>query len=834
MIFKDNKQRIMLVVDQDYYPLIFEYKNSHPSLKLKIVSKKDIVDKIGYSFTKDPVPTIVKKKRIEYTKAKKLVNLIRYLNGMADKGPLTEYFNLLNDNDFLTIDEYGQRELQLYQVFLFEMDEDSGIKTLLTNNNINFQDVHISDLDIKPEKIIEKDNTDLNICYFSGKFQQFSYIFADIRKKLEEDSTLQKRIRILVNDANDYFFISSLAKSFGLEFYFMNELPLITFPSVAKMVSNVFENKKLELANEDDDYIKQANQLINDYGLLDLDFEFGYSNLIEILTSNIVKEPANDKGIVVTTKYTIRPKDFVYITNFAFGSFYSVFDDKNFLSDSDLVKLNLTTSYQKTALDMRKKLNYLKFTNSVIVSRVKQHLNDAIYDSHFVSMFNLDKVDLNGKKLFIKNVDYNFNGSFLKESKQIIDANRFDLLYCDEEIQNRYKTYHHEFNGVQANQLMIPKNTWSLTALERFNNCPFKFYIDKLIPLPSDMHNAFRGTLMHKVFEKILHKDYDFEESFQEGIEAYKQQMMRNGDQLTPKEETWIEIYRYWLKQIVSVLLETKAKMHLVDMGMDYELPIYYSIDKYKFFGKIDKIAYTSNGEDGYYTIIDYKSGAEVFDASILATGQSTQLPIYYDAIKQQSNPDIFTHGYEFGGFFIQHVFFNTIRKGYVDKDVLSVGNLLNNTKYDGVCSSSESYWKSFDETAFSTNKDENGNEVTTFNCEQALLVNGKDKEYKQFDPNAFDDAILIKGGKDKLGLPRYNLKDMVKTAKNAILRIIDDIENNRFDIKPSGSPIQSHPKLDGLACRYCDHASICYANKLKDMKDWYFIIPDILKKEVI
>ena len=36
MIFKDNKQRIMLVVDQDYYPLIFEYKKRRKELDVKI------------------------------------------------------------------------------------------------------------------------------------------------------------------------------------------------------------------------------------------------------------------------------------------------------------------------------------------------------------------------------------------------------------------------------------------------------------------------------------------------------------------------------------------------------------------------------------------------------------------------------------------------------------------------------------------------------------------------------------------------------------------------------------------------------------------------------
>jgi hypothetical protein len=65
------------------------------------------------------------------------------------------------------------------------------------------------------------------------------------------------------------------------------------------------------------------------------------------------------------------------------------------------------------------------------------------------------------------------------------------------------------------------KSTWSVTGLESFINCPFKYYLTKLIPLDkNDYSKRFIGTAIHKVFEKFNHVDYVFEDALKEALEG--------------------------------------------------------------------------------------------------------------------------------------------------------------------------------------------------------------------------------------------------------------------------------------------------------------------------
>lgn len=804
--FKTGKP-ILVIIDEDYYPLIFLFKNNNPTLNIKIINKSELVDKLGYQFKEDPLPYLIKEKGLDYNKAKRLLTLIRYLRG-AGQNYLSPIIDELKE--YLDVDEYGLYELNRYEIYLLELDEDEGIKTLLTNNKLNYNLIHLENLDIKNTI----DLKEKEIIYFSNKFAQFSYIFSDIRQKILVDRVDKNSIKVLIKDDGDIFYIQNIARLFDLDTFYNKDNELLSNPLIGNLVNEIYKNKKIELVDSEEEAYKTFNELVSKYQLDKLDdFDFAFANLMEVLSSYKIKDITSDKGITITNRYLIKPNDIVYVTNFEYGCFYKEYADNNVLSDSIINELGLTTSFNKTSLDERKKRNYLRFNNIVILSRVKQHLTDSIYDSQFIETL------LNKKK--IKSVDkineINKNGLYTNRTKLLIDSHRYDQYHINSKV-NEYRSYDHSFKGVDASRLINPER-WSVTDLEKYNDCPFKYFIDKLIPLPYDKHNAYRGTLIHAVLEEIMHEDFDFEKSFVKGKEKYIEEMKKDGEEYTEKEEVWIEIYKHWLKNIVLTLLRSKEWMDLVEHKNDYERKIYFEIGDYKFKGVIDKLIYTKNGEDTFYSIVDYKSGKEIFDPLALAAGKSIQLPLYYYAIISQKDPDTYTDGYTFGGWYIQHTYFSSIKSAFVDDGCLSENRLINNTTFSGLFKNDESYFRSIDNTAFTSGQ---------FETKNTKFIDHKTKSFNEVD----DDSMLLKNPIP--GVDRFNVNDIVELSKKIAVEIIEKIKANQFDIAPSSKDITKRVDIKNLRCQYCENRDICYMNPIKDSKDFYSYIRKTLQGKEI
>ena len=801
MVFSKT-DKLLFVVDKDYYPLIYKYKNNHPELNIKVINDSGLLDKAGYCFKDDPFPYLIKEKHIEYSKAKKFTQIVRYLRNYQGEKELEQ--QVIDLKDFLTVDEYGLLELNRYQIYLVELDENEGIKSLLNRLNIKYQLIHLEDLNITRFNSLEH----APIVHFSNKFAQFSFIFSDIKKRISENPDIKEKIKILSKDESDTFYIETLGKLFGVDVYSINQVPVISNPVISKAVSWIYKNQSFELIEDNED-INILKGLIEKYHLRELDdFEYAYLNLMEILSSQNLLIPHGDRGIVITSKFVLDPDDIIYVSNFEYGSFYKEYSDNNVYPDSFLFKTGLTASFNKTALDLRKKRNYLAFNQIVLLSRVKQHQSDSIYNSHFLTDELKRKVITNGKVNEI-----NVDGEFSSIMSLLLSAHQYDQRFIYKQI-NEYRSYDHSYKGVQANDLMV-KDVWSVTSLEKFFDCPFKFLMDKLIPLPSDLHNAHKGTFIHSILEDVMHSDFDFDKSFARAKAVYEQKLKDDGEAITPKEEIWLEMYKYWLSQIIPSLRRINEHNQLIENKNDAEVKVSYEIEGYKFYGSIDKIIFTGNDSFKYYTIVDYKTGAETYDDMALAVGKSIQLPLYYYALTSNEKNQKIVEDYAFGGFLIQHPYFKSISAAFVDKGKFSESNLLNKARYTGVYLGDEEYISAFDDTVKLSRGQISGKFLTG-----KLTFNKVD-----------DDSILLSDPPD--GLTRFNVDDIVELSKKTVVRIIKAIINNEFEIAPSSYAISEHVDLSKLRCTYCSHRDICYVNPIEDAKDYYsYIRNELTKKE--
>ena len=787
--FFSNKN--IIVADFDYQAALFLFKNKHPDLDIKIISRHDLINKVSYSFAKDPIPFLIKE-GIGYKKAKKYLDILLTADISKNK-ELTDLFNKLNDNGYLAKDEYGFYELKDSHIFLFEMEQDVAIQKLLERSEIAYSFLRLEGLNLY------KNNAYIspNIIYFENKMTQFFYIFSWVRDKAR-DNTKQKQ-RIIIDGDEDIFYVKIMSELFHIPVCYAEERPLISVKSVKAKINQIYSTKAFNFTEEEleDQDVKALKEIIEYYELDKLDnFLFSYANLLEIVASKNARIPVGKGGVVITNKFVFDPSFFTYVTNFNSDKFYKIYQDDNVLSDNELKEIDYNTSYNKTAIERRNKINFLRHNNVAVVSRVERHLGDKIFDSPLLSEIWKNKKikyedDLE-MPTFTTEAAYLYSSTLLNKSGIPFDSNVFN-------------SYDPSFKGINSGD-DFRKSTWSVTGLESYINCPFKYYVSKLIPLDkNDYSKRFIGTAIHKVFEKFNHFDYVFEDALKEGEKAYYEEFNKVGIKPTPRDKALLDISQMWLRRFVKSYQKATEGINFVKpVDDDYELSINFKLEDgketYNFYGKIDKIVVSESNDHKYYSIIDYKTGAEEFNPLEVFLGKSIQLPLYYYAIEENIQPDQFTKGGEFGGFYIQHVSFSTIKGALKESNgpYLKEKWLLGQSRLGGISKDSVSYISSIDSTAFKEDGSIKNNGGTLLQLKH---------QFKEPD----SEEIIIKD--DDIGLVRYNLNDLVKDAKDAAINAIHRICDADFAIAPTSYSLL---KFDSnkLACNNCPYRPVCYKSK--------------------
>lgn len=822
MAAASGSKKQLIVTYREYFPLLIRYKNSNPLENIKIIDKDELLEKISYKLKDDPIPYLIKQ-GIDYSNAKKYLHIFLVGDIPEKNKNLYSVFESV-ETLFFKKDEYGLEELNGYfikdgegnwvkGIQFFAMDEDIEVKNLCERNKIKYKFINPESLGIDNQtKLIKGEHPP--IIYYQNKYEQFFSIFSKIRQRLLEHPEDKDKIQILAEDADAYY-IKIFSELFDIDTMLVSRKNLLTYASTRKKIKEIFQKKDFSISEEElskDEHLKELDEEIKKYGLRELkDFSYAYANLLEIVNAKTHKELSSDRGILVSKDLSIGSDRYIYVTNFKHDVFYNVQSDKDILPDNDLKALGVNPSYAKTLLDRRFKSDFIKYNHIEMLSLAKQHLSEKVFDSQFIEEL--------GLKDGIVTYEDEIEGVITSKANRLHVADQYDKVFfygkAKIDDESDFRGYDNSFKGIKES-ITKNKKSWAITNLERYITCPFKYYISDLLPNRNDdFHSRWRGTLIHKLLEKINDPKYDFDKEWTESENLYKEIVKKDGFEFDKKEEILLGILHFHLKNAMDVYHSHNEAMNLEYAAYEVKVPFALEDEEgniYQFNSRIDKVIRTKN-ENGksYYTIIDYKTGNEKFIITNTFLGSSIQLPMYYFALNQQTDEesDAFklTNDAIFGGFGIKKVYASSPKSLYCKDDFVSTEGLKYNTKIVGEALYSVDYSNSFDETTKIT---KDGKINTQIGGTYISFYN----KFISDDPESED--VLIRDS----SLSRYNMQDLVNDSKKSMIETIKKIENVEFPIAPTSTGSLKSLNSRNLACTYCNYKDVCYRSS-KDIKDY-------------
>ena len=792
--FPQNK-KVFLIGEPLYHPTLLKLKEKDPALDMKVLSPEEVISLLSFHYVKDPIPYLLSFGKYDYSRAKKLAKILP----IYERGSLEELDTLvknLDEKGYLAYDPLGKKKLENKAIYLFEDDEDRELKALFDRNHISYSLLHLRDLPMETHPL------SFPIYLFKDKFLQYFYLFADLRKRIVNDKEKAEDFT-LIGNSNDVYYLSFFSKIFKIPFALTLSSPILTDSQVKQAIRLCYEKNRFEdllaSAPREGSPLSLVKEKVITYGLDKLPFESAYASLMEIISSYGIGNTLSEEGIPFSSSLVLKDKKII-LTDFVYNSFYKVYSDDNIFPDKELERIQVNTSYDLTALDKRKKENYLSLANIISASRVKIHLQDKIYPSQFLAEKGLKEVE--------KEVDD--EGCYTEEAKNLLLSYLKDR---DHAVKgDGYRTFDPSFTPIQEKR----EHQVSVTDFSIYADCPFKFYLDRILHVEGydpnrDVYPMALGNLTHRVMEDIYSPDYDYEKEFEKGKVDFYLTYKSNHSEVPASATTYLEVVKFHFKDFVDVIRSQRENNKLT--GEKREAPITLQLQDSKgnykpIKGRIDKIVYSNGNNDNYYTIVDYKSGHEAFHPKEVFLGKSLQLPLYWLAIKGK---DELTQSGRFGGFGIQRIYNSTYP---MDGDLYDEKGYQTVIKISGVVSLIPDYLENFDSSTFET-KNDGTQDLTSTNKAKYVLL-----RYFYY-PDA-PDSPLSK-------TLDYTYDEMIEDAIKSAGEILTGIGESKYPIHPLC--VTKQIRSDSLPCQYCPYRNICY-RRLEDVNHRYDDIQSKFNRE--
>ncbi len=750
-----NKSKLIICPNEEKMKILLSLNKDSSFSPIKFMTKKEYMD--NYYFSYDD-------------------NTIYYLMNKYD-------FNIdvcrvyLNNLYVIDIDkEYKSEKLEFLKKLKIELIDNkllyfnNGFREYLKNKEIEVRNYY--DLDLYEEEalnyksIINSNIINSPVYEFNTMEDEVSFVCTKIIELINNGVDINNICLCNVND-NYYYTLKRIFSYYNI-------------PINIPFKNSIYSTKVIR------DYL--------DTGVIDLEDLNKYSinkKLVNLISDSDLNDPISKKILISNLKNT-------YISNTKYNNAVNIKDLKNEeFSDLEYVfvlgfnqdilpKNYKDTEYisdkEKNEVSMYK-IDYLNRREKEVIvsllSNIKNLFLSYKLTSPFESFYRSSLIDeLNLKIISDYKNDYKYS-NFYNKLKLGDMLDKYNLYgEKNEYLTKLYNTYKIPYNTYSNDYTGINNDTYltnlsyplmvSYTSLNSYNECKFKYYIQKVLKLDEyeSTFSAFIGSLYHEILSFYRNPNFDFEKEFNNYLEKRE---------FSLKEKLLLVRIKKDLIKFIDVLKSqnefTLYKDELYEKKVEIDLGKKVSV---KFIGFIDKIMYLKNIEDTYFSIVDYKTGTIDTHIEPMKYGLHMQLPVYLYLIHYGR---IFTNPI-FTGIYYQNILFNyPTFDGKLDK-TLKDRYLLKGYSTD---------------------------EVNTL---------------EKFDIT-YRDSELIKSMKysDEKGFSRYTklidndtMYNLIKFTKNKIEEGVDSILESDFSINP-----KVYDK-ENISCKFCKFKDLCFM-KDKDIK---------------
>ncbi|MBR2773414.1 MAG: PD-(D/E)XK nuclease family protein [Selenomonadaceae bacterium] len=512
-----------------------------------------------------------------------------------------------------------------------------------------------------------------------------------------------------------------------------------------------------------DDVINLFEQIVDALGeetITRVEFESIIGEGLDALEMSLIPPGLDEVTVAQFEQNSLQNSRVIFILGFDDENFPRRSVEKKLLSDADRVKLN--DSGFEISLGSKEGSLSEKF----LMYRGLTEARERLYLSYSIA-------DAEGKKVSA--------AALLDKIKRIfptvpIERVELDILQSlGSEIE--FATGEKILSAETAKKLYAPnkKMRASVTRLESFNECPFKYFSKYGLGLEERVEYKIQvpdiGNILHAVMSRFG-RDLKQENRLWATVNAAElnNRVEKIIDELTPNVHNKILLSTKTLEhrreRIKKVAVESLTRLIKLDKVSEFHPNIFeenFYEDKHiddvniNLSGRIDRIDLSDDGK--YFLIIDYKTGKASLSLKKIFSGLSLQLVIYLDAAKNISEV-----GGRDAGAMLYCLLKLSNKTGRDDKDVSIKAN--DDLKLHGMIRVDEEIKNAIDSTS---------------------------------------DFVDFK--KDNL-VSRTDLQIIIDYAEKILEKTSERILSGDIEVKPAKFP------NDDDACRNCVYSALCNFNK--------------------
>lgn len=643
---KDNT--ILIIPDNIKEEVLKKIRELDRKLNIKIFSIDEFIKKLTIDFNEETIYQTMLNYNINYSIANLYLNNIKHVEEDSNNYKLHNLFNIKNNIDkYLIKDNLFKKLINKKEIIVYGYDYITKYQYHILKNVENI-------------KVINKEyyNYNHNVYKFNTLEEEVIFVAEEISKLLNNNIDINN-IFISNIDSKYYKVIKRIFKMYNIPInikdtnnvyqtnigkYFINNLS----NNIEELINSI--KTKFDMNNKkNSEILKKIISILNKFY-----FTKAYlsvkSNIIEVmkktnLENTKYKNAINEISIIDNI---IDDNKYIFLLSFNLNKFPITIKDEEYIND------NIKFDYMEKSYEMNNinKDLYYKVISSIknlTITYKEKHLNESFYPSVLIDEYKMNVID---KKIEYTNYSNELNKIFLtKYLDELIKYNNKNkntsLLYSNYEIN--YNTYDNRYKIINKENLykyLNNKFNLSYSNMDTYYHCAFKFYISSILKLDEFETNLgnYIGNLYHYVLSKAFVDNFDFDKT----VDNY---IKNNPYPESFKNKYFITKVLDNLKNVIKTIEYQNTLGNMNESYYEKNIIVEKTgaIDT-TFKGFIDKIL----KKDNNVVIIDYKTYSIDIKLNYLPYGLSMQLPVYLYLTKNYDK-DI-----EIIGFYIQEILNNS------------------------------------------------------------------------------------------------------------------------------------------------------------------------------